>query len=281
MPSNVDTSNVSDGSVTPPEEEVVTTQSNNEGEELIAGKFKSHEDLEKAYKELEKKLGGNKDASQATSEEEVKLPSDSPKEDDADSDDTTEKDNKDTDEDEGANDSEKEEEETSQEDNKLLDIQSFEQEFKDNGELSEESFDALDKAGIPRDYVESYIKGLELQVQDTHNQRASNLNMDRAQYQEFVDWVQNNTDEATLEALNNSQTEADFRLKLDGLSAKYRGTNPPKLLKGAPEASYGMTGYQSEQEVARDMADPKYKVDPAFRRAVDNKLMRSSKVFTN
>ena len=43
-------------------------------------------------------------------------------------------------------------------------LQSFFDEYAENGEVSEASMDALGKLGFPRDVVETYVKGFEAQV---------------------------------------------------------------------------------------------------------------------
>jgi len=94
-----------------------------EGEKLLAGKYKNVEELEKAYTELQSKLGK----------------ADAPSEEDTAPVDTNEAENAV----EAAG----------------LDFASLESEYDTQGELSEDSFKKLEQAGIPRSAVDQYIAG--------------------------------------------------------------------------------------------------------------------------
>ena len=95
----------------------------------LAGKFASKEELEKAYLELEKKLG-------------------SPKKEEAPVDPSSVDQNKAEEIAKGAG----------------LDINQMQQWYSQNGQLSEEHYKALEKSGIPKDIVDQYSAGQEAQA---------------------------------------------------------------------------------------------------------------------
>src|SRR5690606_15193900 len=94
--------------------------------ELLLGKFKSVEDLTKAYQELERKL------SQASQHKAQQSSSDMT-----------------------------EDKASELIDKAGLDVEAMSEYFYENGSLSEEHYDALEKAGIPRAFVDQYIAGIE------------------------------------------------------------------------------------------------------------------------
>ena len=104
-------------------EEVVAEDQQVEAGEKILGKFETQSDLEKAYKELESKVGQAKEDPkqdqgleiQETAEKAVEAAG--------------------------------------------LDMSQLEQEFADNGELSEKSYEQLESQGISKDIVNNYIEG--------------------------------------------------------------------------------------------------------------------------
>ena len=106
----------------PVEENV--TQSKPEG---LPEKFNSVEDLAKSYSELEKKLGDNKEAPKE----------EAPK--------TETKNDLDI--------AEKAVESAG------LNMETLSSEYAEKGELDAKSYDALEKAGIPKDYVNQFIEG--------------------------------------------------------------------------------------------------------------------------
>jgi len=98
-------------------------------------------------------------------------------------------------------------------------------------------------------------------------------------YQELTDWARDNMEARELELYNQMVgTGTDnAKMAVEWLMSKREvaGGIEPNLLSGratgAPKQEY-----RSTAEVVRDMQDPRYKTDSAFRQDVENKLARSS-----
>ena len=102
--------------------------------EWLPEKFKNAEDMAKAYGELENKLGQSENNNNKDSEPKKE----ETKKDDADlSIDKAEK----------------------AVENAGLSMETLQNEYNESGELNEKSYNALEKAGIPKDYVDAFIKG--------------------------------------------------------------------------------------------------------------------------
>lgn len=211
-----------------------------EPKEKIAGKFESVEDLEKAYKELERKLGQQP-------KEEMK---ESPSEDAA-------------------------EEAVERAGLNMEDMSNY---YYDNGELSDEHYEALEKAGIPRDYVDAYIEGIEAQTALHQEQILSQVG-GAEQYQEMTEWAKANMDEREIDRYNRAIDTNDPEIMeqaIMGLAYRYSKEvgNAPRLLGGEGKGSSGSFG--SVAQLTAAMADPRYAKDPAYRKDVQDRLSRSN-----
>ena len=223
----------------PVEENV--TQSKPEG---LPEKFKSVEDLAKSYQELEKKLG----------------------------------------------DSQPKETEISKDTNSDLDIaekavetaglnmDTLASEYADKGELDEKSYEALEKAGIPKDYVNQFIEGQKA-IADQQATSIKEMVGGADAYAEMSNWAAENMSEEEKTAYNTAVNSKDLetaKLAVVGLKAKFERANgnEPTLLEGKGTVS-GEKGYASWAEVTRAMSDDRYSKDPAYQAMVQEKLANS------
>jgi hypothetical protein len=211
--------------------------------EWLDEKFKSPEDLAKAYTELQSKLG------EKTNEEETQTDTKSDSTDDS----------------------------TVQEDGVPMAsaIESATSEFTEKGELSDKTFDALEQAGIPREMVEAYIQGQEAvavgqaaEVQQTIGGLGN--------YEAMAEWAGENLDDADLDAFNTiveGGTVEQAKVAVKGLYAQFlsAGGKPPQLIQGDTVGS-GLKPYTSSAQITEAMRDPRYKNDPAFRENVEKRL---------
>ena len=223
----------------PVEENV--TQSKPEG---LPEKFKSVEDLAKSYQELEKKLG----------------------------------------------DSQSKETEVSKDTNSDLDIaekavktaglnmDTLASEYAEKGELDEKSYEALEKAGIPKDYVNQFIEGQKA-IADQQATSIKNMVGGADAYAEMSNWAAENMSDEEKSAYNTAVNSKDLetaKLAVVGLKAKFEKANgnEPNLLEGKGTVS-GEKGYASWAEVTRAMSDDRYSKDPAYQALVKEKLSKS------
>jgi len=240
-----------------PEEQVNETQSTQSKPEGLPEKFNSVEDLAKSYAELEKKLGGQ---SQETKEEVDPISKAQPKT------------------------------ETKTDNNKLdiaekavsdagLDMSSLQQEYSEKGELDAKSYEALEKVGITKQYVDNYIAGQEAIA----NQQATEIKQTvggEEIYQEMVDWASKNMTEGEKQAYNKAVNSGDMdtvKLAVNALKGQYERANgvEPNLVEGKAQPSQEQ-GFQSWAQVTEAMADPRYAKDIAYQNEVKNKLANSN-----
>jgi len=234
-----------DGNALPPETQEVeeeqgeeTPEDNSDNQEetpdWLPDKFKSPEELAKAYSELEKKLGEEKP---------------------------------------------EETEEGTSEPSAPMDYEKLQEEFIEKGSLSENSYEALEKMGIPKHIVDAHIEGQQAVSAGIENTVFSQVG-GKDQYVQMMEWATENLSEADQGLYNDSINTNDLDQALyavKGLHARYAsevGTEPT-LVQG--DSSPSSTGaYASAAEVKRDMSDRRYSTDPAFREKVARKLAKSN-----
>jgi len=225
--------NVADGV---PQDPVPETE-----EKLFAGKYKSVEEMEKGYKELESKIG-------QTQEEETPV----------------EEDNDlkiDTAEDTGD-----------------IDLQAMSKRYSESGELPTKDYEALEAVGINRDVVDQYIDGQNALAQAQFNSITSEVG-GTEQYLDMTAWAETNLTDGEVDAFNRA-VDGDIntaRLAVQGLKAQFDQANgvEPTLTSGETGGSSADT-YNSMAQLQNDMSKSLYKTDPAERQRVQNKLARSS-----
>ena len=237
----------------------------NEEVSLIGGKFKSQDDLLKAYNELQSKLG-------------------KPNENSSDDDDESE--------DEGVQAEGEREEEEVLEDNVQVakNVRRFEEisdRFDTNGgTVSDEDFESLSQMSS-KELLETYFKYHSVQtakakqVAATNDQLASirsSVGGDDA-YNSMIEWAGSNLTEAETDQFNaviNSNNAASIGFAVEALNNRYRnqeGYEAP-LVTGK-KASNSKKVFRSQAELGRAIADPRYSSDPAYRMDVEEKLARS------
>ena len=234
-----------------------------EHEQLLAGKYKSAEELESAYLSLQKKLG-------QTEEEEVDYEST----------------------DEGYEEEEGSDEEVSQYAPAINLINDASEEYYANdGQLSEDTIDAFSSMSS-QDLVNAYLEiqannpqaptqGVELSEAQVN--QVQNACGGEANYNAVVDWAASNlTDEAinAFDSVVDSGNPMAISIAFKGLQNEYNEANgyEGRMLQGRAASSAGET-FRSQAELVSAMGDPRYDTDEAYRDDVLRKLDNSDLQF--
>ena len=229
-------------------------------EGLLAGKYKSAEELEKAYVELQKKLGESKeeeDTEQASAEPE---PEDKPQLS------------------EGA----------------TL-ITDASKEYFDNGnKLSPETlakFSSLSSQDLIKAYMEvSQTPEFQQQqaappadITDSQINQIKNAAGGEKAYANIVNWAKNSLPQDQINAFDevvNTGSVQAIQLAVSGLKAEYDNANgvEGRMVTGKTAPNNGDV-FRSQAELVRAMSDSRYDNDPAYRQDVIEKLDRSDLEF--
>ena len=223
-----------------------------EENELLAGKYKSAEDLEEAYLELQKKLGSDDD-------DEVE-------------DTTLDEDEIEYDEDVVAG---------------IETIQSASDEYYENeGALSAETMEKFGQMDS-RDLVEAFMAIQENSDPSANYPDLSDAEMNTVynsvggeeQYEQLTSWAADNMDDRALDAFNSIIDQGNptaIQIAVAGMKAEYDNAEgyEGRMLTG--KAARATDGFRSQAEVVRAMSDPRYDRDPAYRQDLYDKLERSN-----
>ena len=226
-----------------------------EQEKLLAGKYKSTEDLEAAYLSLQKKLGQEED--------EVDYEST----------------------DEGYEEEEGSDEEVSDEAPAVSLINEASEEYWANdGTLSEETierFSEMSSQDLVNAYFEIQSKNPQanpqgVEMSDAQVNSVMNAAGGEAQYNRIVEWAASNLDNRSIDAFDSvvdSGNPAAINIAFAGLKSRYEEANgyEGRMLQGKA-ASSGGDLYRSQAELVAAMSDPRYDTDPAYRADVIEKL---------
>lgn len=155
-----------------------------------------------------------------------------------------------------------------------IDYNKLQEEYAEKGELSEESFKALEKAGFPKEVVDEFIAGriarAELRVM-----KAESAVGGKEALAQMQAWAATALSPAEIETYNKAVngSEEEMIQAVTSLKGRYEGTygRQPSLLGGAPAGEVKL-GYASKAEMTADMRNPQYAKDPAFRAKVTAKI---------
>lgn len=237
-----------------PVEQVNETQPAQSKPDGLPEKFNSVEDLAKSYSELEKKLGGqSKETIDPVSKATQKT-------------------------------------EASKLDGKLeiaeqavadagLDMSSLQKEYSEKGKLDVKSYEALEKVGISKQYVDNYIAGQEAIANQQAVEIKETVGGDEV-YQDMVDWASKNMTDGEKQAYNKAVNSGDMdtvKLAVNALKGQFERANgiEPTLVTGKAQPT-AEQGFESWAQVTEAMSNPKYAKDIAYQNEVKNKLANSN-----
>ena len=210
-----------------------------EQQNLLAGKYKSAEELEQGYLELQRKMGEG----QPNQQEQPQTP------------------------------------DVSEELAKAFDSYS-----------SEKNFDASAFENVSKeDLIKAFFENSEEVPQQQGNEQEPDLSQEQVdqmfnsvggkeQYKQIMDWAVQNLPKSDVEAFDEiiaSANTANISMAIDAMAKRYTDANGQEgqMIQGR---SAKMTdAYRSQAEMIRDMNDPRYETDPAYRNDVMVKLANS------
>ena len=252
-----------------PESEVLTDEEQDslevgeklvaEQEGLLAGKYKSAAELEKAYKELESKLGQQEESTEKAEPE-----------------------------------PESEPEPTTLSDNASIITAASDEYYANDGKLSPETLQKF-QGMSSQDLVNAYLEVTKSpdwqaqppeQVQDvTESQinEVKNFAGGEKEYQNMVQWAGQNLDAQSIKAFDEiiaSGSLETIKFAVSGLKSQYLNAvgYEGKMVQGKAAPDRGDV-FRSQAELVAAMNDRRYDNDPAYRQDVIEKLDRSDLSF--
>lgn len=238
--------------------------------DLLAGKYRDAEELEKAYIELQKKMGEGTEGNQVPQTVDT---ADQYLEGGTVNYETAKKDYG--------------EELGDIFEASDIDPYAMNQTFMQKGTLDETQFKDLEDAGLPRDAVEAYLRGVYSQTWGSQGEALTSRDVaemqdlagGKRQYDAMTEWAAQNLSQEDIKAFDevtNTGNKAAVRFAVKALVGQCEDAQgrTPSLVTGK-NARAGDT-YRSMAEVVRDMESPNYEKDEAYRFDVMRKLERSN-----
>lgn len=230
-------------------------QKDAEAELRYAGKFKSAEDLEKAYKELEKKLGQKEETSSEDNDQESTedVPAEEP-------------------------------EEAVSETAKFIQ-EASEEYFSNSNQLTPETVQKL-KEMPSEQLIDAYLelqKNATVQPQQLSDADANailNSVGGESAYNETLAWAADNLkpeEVAAFDNVVNSGNKDAIFFAVQALSQRYKDAVgfEGKRVSGKSVKNTSVKGFRSQAELARAISDSRYRDDPGYRLEVEQKLAAS------
>lgn len=211
---------------------------------LIDGKFKNQEDLLAAYKELEKKLHKPEEETEEQPQEEAQEP---------------------------------EIPVSAQSMQRAADV------FKEKGELTPDVIDDLSKMDskeLVKAYMDFYSKNQQQSLQQNAITDIQNIAGGEQGYNDLVQWASTNLPEQDVLEFNKvaeSNNVSAIKFAVEALNNRYKNSEgyEGQLITGRSPTNDGLKPYRSHAELVRDIGNPLYNSDPAFRQDVEARLARS------
>ena len=254
-----------------------------EQEGLLAGKYKSPKDLEKAYLELQKKQGeesglGKLDKETETTEESTGISAEDFYSEDGSVNYET------------ANQVYGDQISKQFKDNNIDPFKMNEYFMENDGQLSDEMYGDLQKAGFNQDMVDSYLKGVRESygmaaqeaeapvLSDAEVAEVHSIAGGKQGYEQLMAWASDNISDAdakNFDEVIETGNKAAVTFAVKALFGQYEdAVGRDSTLVTGKAASADV--YKSMAQVVSDMNDPRYDKDEAFRDDVQEKLARSN-----
>ena len=223
-------------------------------EQLLAGKYKSAQELEKAYVELQKKLGEDKSEEQTSAEE-------------------------------------KPDEKPQLSDGASLITTASEEYYANGNKLSDETMAKFSSMST-QDLIKAYMEvqstqpqqpAQEVEITEAQINQIKNSAGGEQEYANIINWAKSNLPKESINAFDqvvNTGSVQAIQLAVAGLKSEYNNANgvEGKMVTGKAAPNKGDV-FRSQAELVRAMNDPRYDNDPAYRQDVVEKLDRSDLEF--
>lgn len=227
-------------------------------EHLFAGKYKTVEDMEKAYTELQKKLGAPKEEPKADEKpaEGDPKPEDKPKE----------------------GEEAPKEEPKANEAKPPVDFEALNAEFAEKGELSAESLASIEKVGIPPEAAGLFFAGVEA-IQTLRANEVHSLAGSKEAYDSLVEWGSKNLSEAERNAFDGAVDKAilegdtsALKLLVPGIQARMKGDGPEYVTTKPTGGASAIKPFATLSEQSAAIQDRRYGRDAAYTREIEKRI---------
>ena len=147
--------------------------------------------------------------------------------------------------------------------------------LENNGDFDEPTYEALQKVGIPKDIVETYVENIKFRRDRTVSDALEYVGGEDA-WRNMNQWAVDNLPQEEISKFNELLASDQWKIGVDAMKVRMgSNTFEPKMTTGnqLPGTTYG---YKSKSEMKADMSNPKYQSDPSFRKEVMRKMQSAT-----
>ena len=157
----------------------------------------------------------------------------------------------------------------------------FYTEYQDKGQLSEQSYEELNKLGLDKNLVDGYIAGQEA-IANNEVAQVHNLVGGEDNYKKIIEFAKTNLSENEQNAFNEtldtgSIEQVKFAVQAIASRAGISSEQPQTMING-DSIETASDVFESSAQVIEAMNDKRYQTDPAYRKTVEDKIARSTAI---
>ena len=163
---------------------------------------------------------------------------------------------------------------------KGVDFKAIEDEYLQNGALSNETQQRLEQAGYPKEIIDNYIRNVEREA-NAFVSTVKGFVGGELDWDTFVSFVQSQGDNA-ITLMNDAINTGNLAIveatvgHLKTQMVNTYGTNNPTLMSGGSVTGSVQEGFASSYEMQQAMSDVRYGRDRAYTQMVEQKVINSN-----
>lgn len=163
---------------------------------------------------------------------------------------------------------------------KNIDYSQLQEEYNRTGEISKETREKLQAAGIPDEMTDSFIEGQKAKVEAFYNDISTAVG-GREEMNTVIDWARKNITKEEAQSIDAVTDPTILKIILKDLKNRMEDKEGkvPEQLTGSGNTP-PVNVYASLAEMKADISDPRYRKDEAFRDRVLKKIKESKQAGT-
>lgn len=154
-------------------------------------------------------------------------------------------------------------------------------EYSDKGELSEQSYEELNKMGLDKNLVDGYIAGQEA-IANNEVTQVHNLVGGEDNYKKIIEFAKTNLSENEQDAFNETLDTGSIeqvKFAVQGIASRAGiSSEQPQTMINGDSIETASDVFESSAQVIEAMNDKRYQTDPAYRKTVEDKIARSTAI---
>jgi hypothetical protein len=154
-----------------------------------------------------------------------------------------------------------------------------------SGEMSESTVnEIMDTTGFPKAVVDDFITGQKAKRRESFS-KASDIVGSKERLQDIFEWAETTLSLEQQQQINMGLSSPSYEVTLRGLASMYNESSAqaaknqePTQVQGLQQVSgseSGFTAYRTKREFTADRNNPRFKLEPQFRQAVEQRMLRT------